>query len=77
MWLQGGFPDALRGSFREWWEAYLRTYLERDLPQLGVFADPILLRRLLTMVAHIQAACSTLRNSAIRWTFRTILSSTT
>jgi uncharacterized protein len=54
VWLQGGFPDALRGSFREWWEAYLRTYVERDLPQLGIPTDPILLRRLLTMVAHIQ-----------------------
>ena len=54
VWLHGGFPDALRGSFREWWEAYLRTYLERDLPQLGVPADPILLRRLIAMVAHIQ-----------------------
>jgi predicted AAA+ superfamily ATPase len=54
LWLQGGFPDALRGSFREWWEAYLRTYVERDLPQLGIPADSLLLRRLLTMVAHVQ-----------------------
>ena len=54
VWLRGGFPDALRGDFREWWEAYLRTYLERDLPQLGVQADPIFLRRLLTMLAHAQ-----------------------
>lgn len=54
LWLRGGFPDALRGNFREWWEAYLRTYLERDLPQLGVRADPLFLRRLLTMLAHSQ-----------------------
>lgn len=54
IWLRGGFPDALRGSHREWWEAYLRTYLERDLPQLGINADPLLLRRLLTMLAHAQ-----------------------
>ena len=54
LWLRGGFPDALRGNFREWWEAYLRTYLERDLPQLGVQADPLFLRRLLTMLAHAQ-----------------------
>lgn len=54
LWLRGGFPDALRGNFREWWEAYLRTYLERDLPQLGVRADPLFLRRLLTMLAHAQ-----------------------
>ena len=54
LWLRGGFPDALRGNFREWWEAYLRTYLERNLPQLGVRADPLFLRRLLTMLAHAQ-----------------------
>jgi hypothetical protein len=54
VWLHGGFPDALRGAFREWWEAYLRTYVERDLPHLGLRADPLLLRRLLTMLAHAQ-----------------------
>lgn len=54
VWLAGGFPDALRGDFREWQEAYLRTYIERDLPQLGVDADPLFLRRLLTMLAHRQ-----------------------
>jgi predicted AAA+ superfamily ATPase len=54
VWLKGGFPDALGGDFREWWEAYLRTYIERDLPQLGVKADPLFLRRLLTMLAHAQ-----------------------
>jgi predicted AAA+ superfamily ATPase len=54
VWLRGGFPDALRGNFRDWWESYLRAYLERDLPQLGVQADPLFLRRLLTMLAHGQ-----------------------
>ena len=54
VWLCGGFPDALSGSFREWWEAYLRTYVERDLPHLGISADPLLLRRILTMLAHSQ-----------------------
>jgi uncharacterized protein len=54
LWLAGGFPDATRGDFREWWEAYLRTYVERDLPALGVAAEPLLLRRLLTMLAHQQ-----------------------
>jgi uncharacterized protein len=55
VWLRGGFPDPLRsGNFREWWEAYLRTFIERDLPALGVATDPLLMRRLLTMVAHIQ-----------------------
>jgi predicted AAA+ superfamily ATPase len=54
LWLAGGFPDALRGDFREWQEAYLRTYIERDLPQLGIEADALFLRRLLTMLAHQQ-----------------------
>lgn len=54
LWLKGGFPDALGGDFREWWEAYLRLFLERDLPQYGVTADPVLGRRLLTMLAHQQ-----------------------
>jgi hypothetical protein len=54
VWLRGGFPDALRGSFRNWWESYLRTYIERDLPHLGIEADPIFMRRLLTMLAHSQ-----------------------
>jgi hypothetical protein len=54
LWLAGGLPDAARGDFREWWEAYLRTYIERDLPALGVSTEPLLLRRLLTMLAHQQ-----------------------
>jgi hypothetical protein len=54
LWLKGGFPDALRGDFREWWDAYLRLFLERDLPQYGVTADPVVARRLLTMLAHQQ-----------------------
>lgn len=52
LWLEGGFPDALRGDSRAWWESYLRLVLERDLPQYGVRADPIFMRRLLTMLAH-------------------------
>lgn len=54
VWLRGGFPPALRRDFRNWWEAYLRLYLERDLPMLGVEVRPMLLRRLLTMLAHAQ-----------------------
>jgi predicted AAA+ superfamily ATPase len=56
VWLKGGFPDALRhpspGGWRTWWESYLRLVLERDLPQYGVRADALFMRRLLTMLAH-------------------------
>ncbi|MEK7222423.1 MAG: ATP-binding protein [Nitrospirota bacterium] len=54
LWLKGGFPDALSGDFRLWWESYLRTYIERDLPHFGIQADPLLMRRLMTMLAHQQ-----------------------
>ena len=52
VWLKGGFPDALRGDSRMWWASYLRLVLERDLPRYGVRADPLFMRRLLTMLAH-------------------------
>ncbi|RME00159.1 MAG: ATP-binding protein [Bacteroidetes bacterium] len=55
-WLRGGFPGSLLAasddaSFR-WRSNFVRTYLERDLPMLGLSAEPILIRRLWTMIAH-------------------------
>lgn len=69
LWLAGGFPDALGaagrgGHFRDWWEAYLRTYVERDLPALGVSVEPILMRKLLTMLAHAQGGLANLSQFA-------------
>ncbi len=69
LWLCGGYPDALAaaargGHFRDWWEAYLRTYVERDLPNLGVAADPIVMRKLLTMLAHAQGGIANLSQFA-------------
>ena len=69
LWLCGGFPDALGaaalgGTFRDWWEAYLRTYAERDLPAMGVTADPLLIRKLLTMLAHAQGGLANLSQFA-------------
>ncbi len=55
-WLCGGFPRALLVSdieqSREWREAFIRTYLERDLPQLGIHLPALTLRRFWTMLAH-------------------------
>ena len=56
-WLKGGFPDALlhgdadRLSF-DWFEAYTRTLIERDLPSLGLDFDPLQFRKLWTMCCH-------------------------
>lgn len=54
LWIAGGMPGALAGTFREWWLAYWQTYVERDLVRLGLTTDPLLLRRLATMLAHQQ-----------------------
>lgn len=55
-WLRGGFPRALLArslsASREWRDAFIRTYLERDLPQLGITLPAITLRRFWTMLAH-------------------------
>jgi hypothetical protein len=55
-WLRGGFPRALLAddmqTSREWREAFIRTYLERDLPQLGINLPALTLRRFWTMLAH-------------------------
>ena len=58
LWLRGGFPNSYLaaddGQAMDWLEDLLRTYLERDLPQLGLRAPASRLRRLWTMLAHLQ-----------------------
>lgn len=55
-WLRGGFPLALLADddrqSREWRDAFIRTYLERDLPQLGISLPAVTMRRFWTMLAH-------------------------
>ena len=55
-WIQGGFPDALLAPTlqlsQQWREGFIQTYLNRDLPALGLRADPLLLSRMLKMLAH-------------------------
>jgi len=55
-WLRGGFPRALLADdarqSREWRDAFIRTYLERDLPQLGISLPAVTMRRFWTMLAH-------------------------
>jgi predicted AAA+ superfamily ATPase len=58
LWLRGGFPDSLLtesddASLR-WRIDFIRTYLERDIPQLGPRIPAETLRRLWTMLAHQQ-----------------------
>lgn len=56
LWVRGGFPRAYLATdlsaCQEWRSAFIRTYLERDLPQLGFNLPAITLRRFWTMLAH-------------------------
>ena len=56
LWLRGGFPRSFlapddRASFL-WRQDFVRTFLERDLPQLGLRIPAETLRRFWTMIAH-------------------------
>ncbi|MFH1873304.1 MAG: ATP-binding protein [Pseudomonadota bacterium] len=55
-WLRGGFPRALLAASdaasAEWRAALIRTYLERDLAQLGFALPAATMRRFWTMLAH-------------------------
>jgi len=48
-WVRGGFPDAYlsddTAEAMQWCEDFLRSYVERYLPELGVEASPVELRR--------------------------------
>jgi uncharacterized protein len=59
-WLRGGFPKStlaksLQSSIA-WRSSFIRTYLERDIPQLAPRVSAELLRRLWMMLAHLQAS---------------------
>lgn len=55
-WLNGGFPEVFLSkddSFPKLWlENYVQTYIERDLPQLGLQVSPLIIRNLWKMIAH-------------------------
>lgn len=56
LWIRGGYPRAyLAGSMDEsthWRESFIRTFLERDIPQLGIKIPAVSMRRFWTMLAH-------------------------
>ena len=58
LWVRGGFPDSLlaRDAARSlrWRQDFIRSYLERDIPQFGRRIAAETLRRLWTMLAHHQ-----------------------
>lgn len=60
LWLRGGFPNSFLEkndlfSF-EWRRDFIKSYLERDIPQLGPKIPSETLRRFWTMLAHVQGS---------------------
>ena len=58
LWLRGGFPNSLLASSDakslDWRQNLISTYLERELPSYGSRLPAQTLRRLWTMLAHLQ-----------------------
>ena len=59
LWLRGGFPRSFiprsLSDSRMWRDNFIRTFLERDLPQLGIRTPATTLRRFWVMLAHWHA----------------------
>ncbi|MET0635280.1 MAG: ATP-binding protein [Chitinophagaceae bacterium] len=60
LWLRGGFPESLLASSDQdslnWRYDFIKTYLERDIPQLGPRIPSVTLDRFWTMLAHNQGS---------------------
>ena len=58
LWIRGGFPDPFLAksdaAAARWRLSFIRTYLERDIPQFGIRIPAETLRRFWTMLAHRQ-----------------------
>jgi predicted AAA+ superfamily ATPase len=58
LWVAGGFPESLlapdSGQSLRWRQDFIRTYLERDIPQFGPRISAETLRRFWVMLAHNQ-----------------------
>ncbi len=56
LWLRGGYPPAYlaasEADAEAWRKAYVRTFLERDIPALGINIATAALRRFWMMLAH-------------------------
>lgn len=60
LWVRGGFPESLLATSDQnsldWRHDFVRTYLERDIPQLGPRIPAETLERFWTMLAHNQGS---------------------
>jgi predicted AAA+ superfamily ATPase len=56
MWTRGGFPEAILSNSEkysfQWRVDFIRSFLERDIPQFGFSIPAVTMRRFWTMIAH-------------------------
>ncbi|MDU9050617.1 MAG: ATP-binding protein [Candidatus Electrothrix sp. Rat3] len=56
LWVRGGFPRSYLAENNEdseaWRQGFIRSFLERDIPQLGINVPATAMRRFWTMLAH-------------------------
>lgn len=59
LWMRGGFPRSFLAEKESdsinWRDNFIRTFLERDIPQLGLTIPAETLRKFWTMIAHYHA----------------------
>ena len=67
-WIKGGFPDSVLAPNQKvqetWMRNFIQTYIERDLPMLGLSANRSTIRRLWTMIAHLNGNLLNMSNLA-------------
>jgi uncharacterized protein len=68
LWVRGGFPNSVLAASdaasMRWRRSFIRTYLERDIPELGPRIPATTLERLWTMLAHQQGSMLNLASLA-------------
>lgn len=56
LWVRGGFPRSYLAETEDdsfaWRDGFIRTFLQRDLPEFGIRTASSLMRRFWTMMAH-------------------------
>lgn len=56
LWIRGGFPRSYLAPKEsvsyDWRDSFIKTFLERDIPQLGISIPSVTLRRFWSMIAH-------------------------
>lgn len=60
LWINGGFPEPALSAHKKftqsWYRSFINSYIQRDLPSLGLPADPSVSRQLMMMMASLNGA---------------------